>query len=620
MSSKVKRRKERAVLSSPSSARKVTAISVPHTPRLVIAEEDIRPVEEVSKENDTPATIDTAGRPQKTVRQQTHRRSLSQPIVLSDSSDSDGGQGASAKLHYSVQGSIVTQSANSPPRKSAQSTKAIDRGRLRKVMQDNEEGDMMSVNAWMALEKHQEGMRKTVPKDAKENNSVKQAVVVRGTQIVDDLSSDDELTGFRKSAPRKVGRLSNTTEKEPHPPKQHKDFLRVRGTSLPIWRALCANCFDVGGFLCASPVNLNATTNLREFRGKIVLMFSQDLVHAGRFSSAGACALVVISKDPEGSGNEYNPPWCRKETKITVVFISESGAKNLNPGSLAKITFDVENDLSNVASEVKMSKNASVRRTSFGNKHGTSEDGKDASLQRSGISEETSADSQSDNESDAEFCLVRRRRQLRGATPAKENLTSKIDKTPALKAHFSSTIVTASEAFPDDGSVVSSGLNQNSPRRGAEIQLRMVEAHAASIVLSGINTELGQAGVKSTPMTDSVGPFVEELMRAHCNDFLYKLDYAPLPEEKNNRVIDAIAVRLNEGLCSTDTVKKSDSIYRLRELCKTTKDESIAHEIVDAVIRLPGAVEAFWNILAGPPAGCKETSDEPWLRVQVYSY
>ena len=79
-----------------------------------------------------------------------------------------------------------------------------------------------------------------------------------------------------------------------------------------------------------------------------------DLVHAGRFSSAGACALVVTAKDPEEASHRYK---CNKETRLPVVFISEVGAEGLENGSLVKVLFDVASQ-SPSAPKSKLSKNA----------------------------------------------------------------------------------------------------------------------------------------------------------------------------------------------------------------------------------------------------------------------
>jgi hypothetical protein len=177
--------------------------------------------------------------------------------------------------------------------------------------------------------------------------------------------------------------------------------------------------------MCVSPEKLSATTNLREYRGKVALLKLDDLAHAGRFSSAGACALVVIVKSPKASSYLYK---CSKDTRIPVVFISEVDAGALEHGSLSKLLFDVVPNSPPPPACTKISKNALQRRGLIASREDILPSGSSPKPPNNLI--EISSESSVDSDGDAEFCLVRRReirRQSRGSTPVFAKADKSID-------------------------------------------------------------------------------------------------------------------------------------------------------------------------------------------------
>jgi len=298
-------------------------------------------------------------------------RTLSRPPVLSDTSDSEDDQRLPINVKPLLNNSQPGTNRTLGPRR------VIDKDKFRKALWDEEEP---AHSADKPLKK--------------------------STEIMDS-----------------VGRAASTP-----PPgettvqsSEHCDRLRTRGYSFSVKRAEGSQCYDVGGFMCVGPEKLSATTNLREYRGKVALLKLDDLAHAGRFSSAGACALVVIVKSPKASSYLYK---CSKDTRIPVVFISEVDAGALEHGSLSKLLFDVVQNSPPPPACTKISKNALQRRGLIASRGDILPSGPQPPNNLIEISSESSVDS----DGDAEFCLVRRReirRQSRGSTP----VFSKADKS-----------------------------------------------------------------------------------------------------------------------------------------------------------------------------------------------
>ena len=201
--------KGRKALSSPSSTRRVLSLSVPHTPRLQLEGESMQ-------------AADPALR-----LQARHKRTLAQPLVLSDSSDSssDGAAPAGRRTEAAVSLRTLT-----PPKKGLGKA-AMDKEKFRKVLRDEDE------DAGPSARLGQVGKMRT-------NISFQSEEAALFTNRVVDVAP---------SGP----------QKSPRRPREHRDVLRSRGSSLPVSRVLSALCYDVGGFMCVAPHNMTSTTNLR---------------------------------------------------------------------------------------------------------------------------------------------------------------------------------------------------------------------------------------------------------------------------------------------------------------------------------------------------------------------
>ena len=201
----------RKVLSSPSSTRRVLSLSVPHTPRLQLEGESMQAVE-------------LRGKPAR------HKRTLAQPLVLSDSSDSSSDGAAPAGRRREAAISVQTLSLPKKGRGKA----AMDKEKFRKVLRDEDE------DAGPSARQGQVGKMRT--------------------NIMDDIYKAEEAALF---ANRVVDVAPSGPQKSPRRPREHRDVLRSRGSSLPVSRVLSALCYDVGGFMCVAPHNMTSTTNLR---------------------------------------------------------------------------------------------------------------------------------------------------------------------------------------------------------------------------------------------------------------------------------------------------------------------------------------------------------------------
>ena len=408
-------------------------------------------------------------------------RTLSRPPVLSDTSDSEDGQ----LLPINVKPLL---SSSQPGTNRTLGRRVIDKEKFRKALWDEEEPDLRS-------KRHLDG---------DSNDDAADKPLKKSTEIMYN-----------------VGRAASTP-----PPgettvqsSEHCDRLRTRGYSFSVTRAQGSQCYDVGGFMCVGPEKLSATTNLREYRGKVALLKLDDLAHAGRFSSAGACALVVIVKSPKASSYLYK---CSKDTRIPVVFISEVDAGALEHGSLSKLLFDVVQNSPPPPACTKISKNALQRRGLIASRDDTLPSGSSPKPPNNLI--EISSESSVDSDGDAEFCLVRRReirRQSRGSTP----VFAKADKSI------------------DHGKTRTKSSNISAQR--------------------------------------------ENLL---SSDF-----------ESEDQHVATLAFVIQEAICAKDERKKWNGVMRFRDLCKT-KSGTVASKLINAVIHLPGATDALWGILGGPPS------------------
>lgn len=595
----------RSSLFSPSSARRILSLSVPHTPRLVVG---------TNPGEDSAVAAEGAAQPLEGKRHG-HTRTLSQPVLLSDGSDSDGGKPTRAALHripVVISPASSSARASSPAKKQAgvsRNKKVLDRDKYRKALWDEE--DDPAKPAWLAMSSRSNGNQL----QGEEARAVKKKTVsALRTKIMDEFGravSDEQAEISRRGA---SGRDSaapppSGPQKSPRRPIEHRDYLRSRGTSLPVSRANLAMCYDVGGFLCVGPPNLTATTNLREYRGKVVLLGMEDLAYGGRFSSAGACALVATVKDPEAAGHEHT---CSKETRIPVVFVSDIGAQGLEHGSLVKILFDVASQSPPPAKTI--SKNAHYRRSLNGSKEETLPV-KNAGALNDSVDDhltEISADSGNDSDQDAEFYLVRRRRQIRASTPASAKQTQSIDQTHTYRTTTSPAYKAMAEMVSDDDSSISSH-----PRgRGAPAQ--QPRAHVAPPAWTSPRPDAVPAQAISAKSIDTM---VDEIMQGSRDEILRRVEQISDPSKigvSRGEFVAAFAARMNQELCSQEARQKLEAILRLRELCKT-KSEEVAHKIVDTIIHLPGTVNALWEILGGPSSEQEGSSTQApsWLNAQV---
>ena len=351
---------------------------------------------------------------------------------------------------------------------------------------------------------------------------------------------------------------------------------------------------------------INSHMHNREFRGKIVLLRQEDLVHASRFSSAGACALVATSKDPDAAGAEYK---CSKETRIPVAFISDAGSQSLDHGSLVKLLFDVASS-SPAPVTSKISKNAHYRRTLNGSKDATPPVGHTRSSRNLDHISELSADSGTDEDEDAEFCLVRRRHN-RSATPSN---VAHLHHSPARRSHPqpAPAYVAVSDVISDDESSISSRVDR---RRNQDAKHCAHQAHAQDWAVSA-HTNLGRANSIPARTVDSV---IEELMNVKKSEVLRKVEQQSqaLPAGVSaDQLVAALASRIKQALTSFDPRQKWDAIFRLRELCRT-KSDSCAPKVVEAIIHLPGAPDVFWQILGGSTLEKDAATTASWLSAQV---
>ena len=526
----------RSALSTPGSARRVLSLS--HTPGKEHVEEEER-----------------HGK-----KRLSARRTLSQPLVLS--SDSSDGEPVRAKPPTGRSSAPAGKTSGT----SVQPRRTIDRNKYRKALQDEDDEAGGGNEFDAALRKKQ---------------AAKQSWGAEGGPPAGPENTSSDV-------PASVTR------------KEHRDVLRSRGTSLPVARAPSALCYDVGGFLTFGPTALTSTTNLREFRGKVVLIGQQDLVHAGRFSSAGSSALIVAAKNPEHARVEYS---CSKDTRIPVVFLSEVGALGLEHGSLVKMMFDVASE-SPVSERPKLSKNAHYRRVVSGSQEKVSPDSKVDSLHSHAVNE-VSADSGTDSDKDAEFYLVRRRRK--SATQSSRNQTPRGDPAPARSLPGSATYKAVNEIASDANDILTLDLNKQSSDAGAKNSLRL---------------EL----VRKTPRKDqpprstATNSMVDDMMKGTSTEILRKIEVFSDSNTKGVRTeqfVAALAARLNEQLvCATEPRKRLDAIFRVRELCRA-KPATVAPQVVSALIHLSGALDTFWVILAGPTSVQDDDSAASWLSAQV---
>ena len=492
------------------------------------------------------------------------KRTLSQPLVLSSDDSSDGGP-ERARLLLRRQGrtgaGAPPPQRSQPPQRgsSVKARKTADRDKYRRVLQEEDDEADATDSVGAAV---------------REKQAAKQT---RGNEAAPP-------SGSQKTSPDPL--LSTSA--------QHRDVLRSRGTSVPVSRAPSALCYDVGGFLTIGPRALTSTTNLREYRGKVVLIGQKDLVHASRFSCAGASALIVAAKDPEEARTEYK---CCKETRIPVVFVTDVGAMALEHGSLVKMLFDVASE--SPQERHKLSKNAHYRRVISGSQEKTS-----PSTQRSEAVTEISADSGTDSDKDAEYYLVRRRRQS-GQTS--RNQTPRIDHMLAQRAPIS-PVSRAVTYMVDEGETTSSKMS----RRNGDPQ---AHANHGPLDLANGAVDRGQTARVLIGMVD-------DLMHGASSDILRKVD---LLSDKGNtgvspdQLAGALAARLNQELCSPELQKKRRAIFTMRELCRA-KSDTIAPGVIRAVVHIPGALEVFWENLARPQTVQDEDSVALWLSLQVQSY
>ena len=588
-------RVHRATLSSPGAAHRAPALSVPTTPRLVVgAREREAALGEAPAAAPAAASAPASGR-----KPLSHRRTLSQPVLLSDSSDDSGDGAVAARGPGPVQthaagpaGRGTAGPAAGSARKPGSVRRQVGRDKLRRAMQDDEDEDAGAAGSL-----------------------VKQTAGALGAKIADEfgraLSAEAEAAAV---APRRASLSGRDAvppagpQKSPRRPREHHDVLRCRGTSLPVFRALCAQCYDVGGFLCAAPRQLSATTNLREFRGKIVLMQPEDLAYGARFSSAGACAFVVIAKDPEHAGSTSK---CGRDIRVPVVYISDEGGKVLELGSLVKVLFDVASHSPQPATS-KLSKNAHIRRSLNGTE-GTAPANSEAAKPAPQQPLEDTEDSGTDSDDDAEFCLVRRRRQSRGATPASAKPNPSIEQIPARSAGVSHASSTVHEVVSDDDNSISARISW---RRNVDRQLNKTPAARAACAPS----EDTAAAVCESSSSRAVDTVVQEIMQADSSEILRRVaqltDPSLADDVGSDRVVAALSTRFQQAVCSQEFQAKHDCVTRVRELCKG-KSDSVAARVIDAFIHLPGSLDALWNILVGPTSGTDIESSPSWLPTQV---
>jgi len=489
-----------------------------------------------------------------------HKRTLSQPLNLSSDDSSDGGPERARVLLRRPSATAPAPHRSQPPQRgsSVQARKTVDRNKYRRVLQD-EDDEADGVDGLDAALREKQAAKKTC-----------------GGEAVPP-------SGPQKTSPDLRLRA------------QHRDVLRSRGTSVPVSRAPSALCYDIGGFLTFGPQVLTSTTNLREYRGKVVLIGQKDLVQASRFSCAGASALIVAAKDPEEARAEYK---CCKETRIPVVFVTEVGAMALEHGSLVKMLFDVASE--SPQEGPKLSKNAHFRRVIAGSQEKVSPGGQTVS-QRSEAVTEISADSGTDSDKDAEFYLVRRRRQS-GQTS--RNQTPRSDRMTSRRVQVSS----ASRAVTDvhDGGEM---LPSKMLRRNGDSQ-----AHANHVPL-----DLPNGAPEKCQTARVLVGMVDDFMLGSPSEILRKVDRLSDKSKgvSPDQFAAALAARLNQELSSPEPQRKWDAVFRTRELCRA-KSDTFAPRVIQAVVQTPGALDAFWEILAGPTTVQDEDAASLWLSAQVY--
>ena len=178
----------RTTLSSPSAARRMLSLSVPHTPRLVV-DGDNRADSAASKG-----------------KRHGHTRSLSQPVLLSDSSDSDGGKppravgtaGGRPPSSGALSGRAPARASS--PRKNqgvTRNRKALDRDKYRKALWDEE--DDPARPAWLAMSSRSNEAHV----DEGEGGAVKNRVKALSDHIVNELgraASDEQAAASRRGA------------------------------------------------------------------------------------------------------------------------------------------------------------------------------------------------------------------------------------------------------------------------------------------------------------------------------------------------------------------------------------------------------------------------------------
>jgi hypothetical protein len=583
----------RLALYSPSTPRRAPALSVPHTPRLVVSQKEggNSRASSARGEAEAAAAAEAPGG-RKPSPYLDRRTRLSQAVLLSDSSD-DSGDGAGAPSVSNgpadhAGGGSGFKPVSGSRQKPVSLRRQVGRDKLRRAM-DDEDDEAASAAGGL----------------------VKQTAGRIGTKIVQEfgraLSAEVAAAAPRRAS--LAGRDSAPPagpQRSPRHPREHSDALRSRGTSFPVFRALCAQCYDVGGFLCAAPRHLSATTNLRECRGKVVLMQQEDLAHGARFSAAGACALVVIAKDPEEAGNSSK---CGRDIRVPVIYISEEGSKGLELGSLVKLLFDVASLSPPASASAKLSKNAHYRRILNSKEEAASGKIEPPQLapQYRVDNAADSDDSDPDSDPDAEFCLVRRRRQSLRLTPASAKPNANIEQ---LVSHANDTV---SQVASDDDSSI--GYNISAQRRNAARQLNKTTA------VSAPTEETASAHCESmSSRTDTV---VEDIMQRDSSEMLRRVLHSTDPSHMDladgaasDQIVSALAIRLQQAVCSQEIRAKRDGVARVRELCRS-RAESIAARVLDAFIRLPGSLDALWYILAGPSSGPDIVSSELGLPAQI---
>jgi hypothetical protein len=576
----------RSALSSPSTPRRAPALSVPHTPRLVVSQKGGNSRASRGEAEAAAAAAEAPG-----VRKPSpyldRRTRLSQAVLLSDSSDSGDDARVSNGTAEHAEGGSGLKPVSGSRQKPVSLRRQVGRDKLRRAM-DDEDDEAASAAGGL----------------------VKQTAGRLGTKIVEEFSRalSAEVAAPAPHRASLAGRDSAPPagpQRSPRHPREHFDALRSRGTSLPVFRALCAQCYDVGGFLCAAPRHLTVTTNLRECRGKVVLMQQEDLAHGARFSAAGACALVVIAKDPEEAGNSSK---CGRDIRVPVVYISEEGSKGLELGSLVKVLFDVASLSPQAASaSAKLSKNAHYRRIL-----NSKEEAVSAKIEPPPLAPQyrvdnaaDSDDSDPDSDPDAEFCLVRRRRQSLRLTPASAKPKANIEQ---LVSHANDTV---SQVASDDDSSI--GYNISAQRPNAARQLNKTTAVSAP-------TASAHCESVSSRTADT---FVEDIMQRDSSEMLHRVLNSTDPSHMDladgvasDQIVSALATRLQQAVCSQEIHAKRDGVARVRELCRS-RAESVAARVLDAFIRLPGSLDALWYILAGPSSGPDIVSSESGLPAQI---